>query len=138
MKHLFIHSEDERRASVTGMNIFFGALLGVNLGAFNDLELRDYASLAFLLGGAVAGLFIIAVSRRRAVVVSMVLLYAGLLTALMLNPSLRPERMDEEIGKIIATLAIWLFFILIVRITPARKDPVAVTATPPERLIEED
>ena len=48
----------EKEALVQGTNLFFGALLGVNLGTANDLPLSVYALLVLLLAGTVGTLTI--------------------------------------------------------------------------------
>lgn len=111
--------EEERRASLAGANLFFGVLLGANLGSVNTLQLYDYVFLTILLAGAVMGLFTITISRRPRHIWTTLLLYVAVLTAVVAIPELRPERMEREIERVVATLAIWMAILFGIRLTPS-------------------
>ena len=65
MKALLSYPDNERRATAAGVNLFFSALLGANVGMMNDMPLNDYFKMMVLLTGAVTAIFTIAVSERR-------------------------------------------------------------------------
>ena len=122
MKSLFSQSDAERRAGIAATNLFFSVVLGANLGSINSLELYDYVLLLMLLSGSVMALFTIAVSKRRRVVWSLAAIYGLVLGGMVLFPELRPDRMEEEILRIIATLGFWLLLLLMMRLSPTIED----------------
>ena len=118
MKSLLHMTRGERRAAVAGVNLFFAALLGANLGNLNDVSLKEHIFLAVLIAGAVSGLFVAAVSSRRSTSFSILIAYALLLGMLVVFP--RPDLIDSEteLRTIVATLAVWTTFLILMRITP--------------------
>lgn len=118
-------TEGERRACVLGMNLFFGALLGANIASFNQLPLYDYIVLTSLIGGAVMGLFTIAVSRRPYMVWMTILTYSLVLGVFILEPQMRPAGMEQELSRIAVTLGIWMVFIVLLRFTPSTEQSPA-------------
>jgi hypothetical protein len=66
MKTMFHMIEGERRAAGAGVNLFFAALLGANLGTVNMVSLKDHVYVSILIAGAVFGLFLAAASSREA------------------------------------------------------------------------
>jgi hypothetical protein len=119
MKFMRKTPENERRATLAGVNLFFGVLLGANLGAINAVPLFDYVKLVILLSGSVMALYTIAVSKRPRAIWTLILLYGALLGVTIAVPDLRPEGMEAEMERIIATLAIWLAFLTLVRLSPS-------------------
>lgn len=121
MKSLFQMTQGERRAAVAGVNLFFAALLGANLGNLNELSLKEHIFLSVLIAGAVSGLFVAAVSSRRTLSFSILIAYALLLGTLVLLP--RPGLIDlidseTQLQSIVATLVVWTTFLILMRITP--------------------
>ncbi|HZF95187.1 MAG TPA: hypothetical protein VEZ20_09995 [Allosphingosinicella sp.] len=118
MKRLFTMTGGERRAAVAGVNLFFAALLGANLGNLSSVSLKEHIYLSILIAGAVSGLFVAAVSSRRSISVAILVAYALLLGALVVVP--RTELIDAElqVQTIVATLAVWTVFLLLMRLTP--------------------
>jgi hypothetical protein len=111
--------ENERRATLAGVNLFFGVLLGANLGSINSVPLFDYVKLTILLSGSVMALYTIAVSKRPRTIWTLIILYGGLLAITILVPDMRPVGMEAEMERIIATLVIWLAFLTLVRLSPS-------------------
>jgi hypothetical protein len=118
MRTLFSQPENERHASLAAVNLFFGVLLGANLGSINSVPLFDYVKLVLLLGGSVMALYTIAVSTRWRTVGGLIVAYALLLGVTIVDSDLRPEGMEAEMERIVATLGIWFLFVVIVRLTP--------------------
>jgi len=122
MKNILRNTPGEKSGSVDGLNLFFGALLGANLGTMQSLALLQYGKLVVLLAGSVIVLRMISTSERRAKVFALVGAYVALVSANFLVPALKPKGMpDQDIYKLVATLAIWLVFILIAELTPTRE-----------------
>jgi Na+-transporting NADH:ubiquinone oxidoreductase subunit NqrD len=118
MRALFTQPENERHATLAAVNLFFGVLLGANLGSINSVPLFDYIKLVLLLGGSVMALFTIAVSTRWRTVTGLAITYALLLGLTIVDADMRPEGMESEMERIIATLGIWFLFVVLVRLTP--------------------
>lgn len=119
MARLWQQTEGEKRGMVAGLSLFFGALLGANLGTLGDLPLRDYVFLVILLVGAVATIQMSVTSERRGYAIGLILFYMLLLAAVYLVPSLRPALAEADLAKLLATLAIWLGSVVLVEVTPA-------------------
>jgi hypothetical protein len=124
MRALIAQSDNERRAAFAGVNLFFGVLLGANLGSINSIPIEDYVKLVILLSGSVMALYTIAVSTRPRLIWTLVLVYGALLALTVAVPDLRPVGMEAEMERIIATLAIWLSCLVLVRLTPEAAQPV--------------
>ena len=122
MKQLIRYTPGEKAGSVDGLNLFFGALLGANLGTMQSLRFADYAKLVVLLAGTVIVLRMISTSERRLKVLALVAVYVALVGANFFLPAFKPKGMpDADLYKLVATLAIWLIFILVAELTPMRE-----------------
>ncbi|VVT02465.1 hypothetical protein [Erythrobacter sp. EC-HK427] len=56
---------DERRASINALNIFFGAIIGVNFSSLQQLPLKDYTVILVLTSAVIALILIVANTSRR-------------------------------------------------------------------------
>jgi hypothetical protein len=112
----------ERRAAVAGVNLFFAALLGANLGSLNMVSLKEQIYLSILIAGAVSGLFVAAVSSRRRTSVGILIAYALLLVTLVVAPRAELIDLKTQIQTIVVTLAVWTAFLLVMRLTPILPD----------------
>jgi hypothetical protein len=65
LREYLVQTHRERRGGIDGLNLFFGALLGANLGTLEQLPLTDYVKLIVLLAFTVVGLRMISTSERR-------------------------------------------------------------------------
>lgn len=123
MKNFFRNTQGEKIGSVDGLNLFFGALLGANLGTMQALPFGEYVKLVVLLAGTVIVLRMISTSDRRAKVFGLVAIYVALVGANFFLPTFKPKGMpDRDLYKLVATLGIWLLFILMAELTPTRED----------------
>ena len=114
----------DKAGSIDGLNLFFGALLGANLGTTESLSLPEYVRLVLLLAGGVMALRMISTSERRSSVLAVVGLCIIVLGGLIFVPMLKPMGLAEhDLDKLSATLAIWLTCVLLVEFLPAQKDP---------------
>ena len=115
---LISYSGDERRATITGVNLFFSALLGANLGTLGDVPLDEYFQLIIILVGAVTAILTIAITRRRAMAI-----WSGLAVALIVGviaflPGRRMGELADDFHRMAITLGVWLAMLLVVRFTP--------------------
>jgi len=123
LKNFFRNTQGEKIGSVDGLNLFFGALLGANLGTMQALPFGEYVKLVVLLAGTVIVLRMISTSDRRAKVFGLVAIYVALVGANFFLPTFKPKGMpDRDLYKLVATLGIWLLFILMAELTPTRED----------------
>lgn len=134
---LVSYSDEERRATMVGVNLFFGALLGANLGVTEKLTLEQYVALVIALAGMVTAMFTITVSRRPIVIWSTAATI-GVILALILSrvDDYWPAVVVPDVYRILATLLIWLAFIVSVKVAPSAKDHPG--APPRPELMTED
>jgi uncharacterized membrane protein YccC len=122
MRHIFTQTPEERRATLTALNIFFGALLGALLGSLSTVPIGKFILLVFLLMGAVTALFTIAfVKERRSVALSAVS-FLAMIGILWFSPNAVPASIRGEAERIVATLLVWLLALVVMRLAPLRGD----------------
>jgi hypothetical protein len=123
MKHFWRHTPGDKAGSIDGLNLFFGALLGANLGTMQTLPLEDYVRLVLVLAASVMALRTISTSERRGVVLVVVLICVLAVGGMLFVPMLKPKGLSgDSLDKLIGTLAIWLACVLLVEFSPAQKD----------------
>ena len=131
MKSLFVSTPGGKAGAIDGLNLFFGALLGANLGTLENLELSDYVQLVVLLAGPVMALRMVSTSERRVYMLVVLALYAALLVGLVTVPALKPEGMAPgDLHRLVATLAVWVLFVLGSELSPVREAPTAPPDSP--------
>lgn len=109
MRGLWTQTKREKLGTIDGLNLFFGALLGANLGTLDALPIGEYARLIVLLAGAVVTIRLVATSDRRWYAFTGLALYGGLLTAMLFAPERRPDGLPEaDLHRLLVTLAIWI------------------------------
>jgi hypothetical protein len=118
MRSLFEMTEGERRGALAGVNLFFAALLGANLGTIKVSSIGEQVFLSVLIAGAVAGLFTAAGSSRRSTSIGILASYAILLAALILVPGIGPGQIGPQLQSLAVTLGVWMVFLVIMRVTP--------------------
>jgi hypothetical protein len=124
MKSLFVNTPGGKAGALDGLNLFFGALLGANLGTLDPLALGEYVKLVILLAGTVVTLRMVSTSERRLYVLLVLAIYAMLLVALVTIPGMQPEGMATgDLHRLVATLAVWMVFVLLSEFSPMREEP---------------
>ena len=128
MRRLFRNTAGGKAGAIDGLNLFFGALLGANLGTLDALRLVDYVQLATLLAGTVMTVRMISTSERRPLMLAVLAVYAALLVALVLLPDFKPAKLDvDDLHRLVATLAVWVTFVLLIELSPVREVPEPTT-----------
>lgn len=113
-----------KAGAIDGLNLFFGALLGANLGTVSGMHLFDYTKLIFLLSGTVMVIRMLSTSERRGYMLLNVALYTVLIGAFLLFPPLQPKGMAiEDLHRLAVTLGIWVAFVLISELLPVSDKP---------------
>ena len=121
MRSLFRNTPGGKAGAIDGLNLFFGALLGANLGTLDRLRLVEYVQLAILLAGTVMAVRMVSSSERRGVVLGVLGIYAMLLVCLIAIPGAKPDNMAvDDLHRLVATLAVWVIFILGIELSPMR------------------
>jgi len=126
MKSLWKQTKLEKVGSVDGFNLFFGALLGANLGTLDAVPLQDYVTLVVMLAGTVAVLRMVSTSERRLWALATLALYIGLLAVVLTDPKMRPEGLaQDDLHRLVATLAIWILTVVGIEFAPTHADDPA-------------
>lgn len=121
----------EYRANIEGLNLFFGAVLGVVLARTDTLGAVDFAiTLAMTAGLVITLLYVSSSPYRRTYAVlglAMVLVVPEILMTLLSDPTGVPRHLQP-------TLLVWLGFIILVEFAPRKaEDAPADTAQSPAR-----
>ncbi len=126
MASIWIQTKRERIGTIDGINLFFGAVLGANLGTLDSLPLEEYVKLVALLVGLVMTIRLASVSERRWYALGTLALYLVLLGGVLFLPFLKPEGLaTSDLHRLAATLAIWVVTTMVVEFYPtaAESDP---------------
>jgi hypothetical protein len=117
---LWTQSKNEQSASIDGINLFFGALLGANLGTAGTLELPDYVKLVVLLAGMVMLIRVVAHATRCLWPLAFLGCYLALILALYLGPAEPPGGMTAgDLHRLMATIVVWVGATVLVVVHPA-------------------
>jgi hypothetical protein len=131
MRRYILLTSRERAGTIDGINLFFGALLGANLGTLNSLSLLEYAAFIMFLAGTVMALRMISTSERRGFAMGFVIFYAVGILALWNIPAIQLRSLPEaDLHRTLATLAIWIGAVILQEFTPVLDDPAE--AGPPQ------
>jgi len=121
MKDIFRSTPGGKVGAIDGLNLFFGALLGANLGTIQGMGLSDYIKLIVLLAGTVMVLRMLSTSERKRYMVATLLIYVAILAATLLVPKLQPKGMAiADLHRLVATLGIWILFVVASEFMPTR------------------
>jgi asparagine N-glycosylation enzyme membrane subunit Stt3 len=123
VKSLLRSTAGDRAGSIDGINLFFGALLGANLGTMQTLPLLVYVQIILVLVAGVMIIRMISTSERRWFVLASAVVLVPAIGAMFFIPMLKPRGLPEDAqNKLLATLAIWLVCVLLVEFQPAHKE----------------
>lgn len=129
MRRYLMQTETERQSTLGAMNLFFGALLGANLGSYAELPMKTYVWVIVLITGAVAALQVALRSERRVYAWATVGLYVVLL-AFSLRPQFWPGAgRPPGYDKLLVTMTAWLIAAVGVKLMPVL--PTTGAAAPP-------
>src|SRR4051794_31136049 len=91
MKRMFRSTTGGKSGAIDGLNLFFGALLGANLGTIQGMGLLYYVELIFVLAATVMTLRMLSTSPRRMYMLLNVGLYSVIVAAFLFWPPLQPK-----------------------------------------------
>jgi hypothetical protein len=122
----------EKRASVNGLNLFFGALIGANLGSLEQLALRDYTLLISMICLIVLYIQLAPVARQRWLYLAILLMTVVGLYVLLLTPQgLRFfENRPRPAPHLFVTICVWLFSVAYVELRPLAKNEAPAAQRP--------
>ena len=125
-KSLWVQTPREKRGMLDGINLFFGALLGANLGTLNGLSSWDYAHIIVLLAGTVITLRIYSTTDRRSyayILLAVYVLFVG--NRLFLRHEDMEGLTTADRDRLAITLGIWLISVVLAELTPVTKRPAS-------------
>lgn len=123
MRTLFSNTEGGKIGGLDGLNLFFGALLGANLGTLENVPLFDYIKIVVFLAGTVITIRMISTTKERGTVLLLVAFYAALIGSMLIFPDAAPEGMsDRDLERLVATLGIWLSCALLIEFAPVKAE----------------
>lgn len=112
----------EKRAALNGVSLFFGALIGANLGTTAGMPLRDYALIVAVVCTIVLYLYLAPVARRRiSAVANLLALIAGLYLLLIHEIGAFAFDGDRPTPHIFVTICFWVASILVVELRPCER-----------------
>ena len=128
LKSLVLMSQSEYRAALDGINIFFGAILGVTLAGTEGLATLPYMTLLVMVSGVVVTILYIPASAHR-------LWYAIALVVILVVFLISHDEGDLVLAsfpmppKLVETLIVWTVATAIVQFTPRRPEQAEAAST---------
>jgi predicted branched-subunit amino acid permease len=117
---IWSHSKREKLGIVDGINLFFGALLGANLGTVNALPLPDYIELIALLAALIMAIRLASVSERRVYAYATLASLVAIVVLILLVPFTRPDGLGgADAQRLVATILIWVAATTLVEFYPS-------------------
>jgi hypothetical protein len=139
MKRYLLLTARERVGTTDGLNLFFGALLGANLGTLGSLSLSEYSQFILFLAGTVMALRMISSTERRAYALGMLALFAGFIVLFWTVPDLKPEGLaDGDMKRILLTVSIWIGSVTMQELMPVLAPEQVTKPVPQDGLMEAD
>jgi hypothetical protein len=124
MKEMFRSTSGGKAGAVDGLNLFFGALLGANLGSIQGMTLPYYVELIFLLAAVVMTVRMLSTSPRRTYMLLSIALYVVIGAAFLLWKPLQPKGVAiADLQRLATTLGIWVVLVLGAELSPVRDLP---------------
>ncbi len=108
----------EYEASVTALNIFFGAVIGVSLGNIGEMPTSEYVTTLIFTSSSVMAVLFVAYSERK--------LMNLVITPMVLGAVWWADQSPKEVlslpPKVMPTLAVWLVLVLFIEVFKAFAD----------------
>ena len=116
-------TRSEKVGSIDGLNLFFGALLGANLGTLDRLPIGEYVQLIILLACTVGVLRMVSTTDRRLYALGTLAAYIALVAWHFTSEATRPKGLSwPDIQRLAATLAVWIVAVLAIEFAPTQPD----------------
>jgi hypothetical protein len=113
----------EKRAAAAAMNLFFGALIGANLGSLDAMSVRDYTLIAAIICMIVLYIQLAPVARKRWTYVAHLLALLVVLYFILFDPLGRDvfEDRPAPTPHLFVTICLWLVSVATVEFRPVTK-----------------
>lgn len=109
----------ERGSYRDTVNLFFGALIGANLGTLGELAVGDYVRVIAVLLGIIMAVQAAGAARSRTYGAALVAAFAGLAAVAFWTDALQPAGLSrDDFTKIVATVVMWVVTTLAIELTP--------------------
>ena len=122
-------SPQEKGAAINGVNLFFGALIGANLGTLDAMTLYDYTLIAAIVCLIVLYIQVTPVARKRWTYLLSLLALIGLLYILLMDA--RGQELFNDRPRptphLFITICLWLASVASIELRPLAKLQVAET-----------
>ncbi|HKR24194.1 MAG TPA: hypothetical protein VJS15_02965 [Allosphingosinicella sp.] len=113
----------EKLGYIDGVNLFFGALLGANLGTLGAMPLTDYVVLIALLVALVMAIRTVSLSDRRLRALAMLAFCLAVFAAFLFVPGVQPEGFARsDLERLAATILVWVAVTTTVEFYPTGGD----------------
>ena len=123
MWKLLTYTSAEKRGMVDGIGLFFGALLGTNLGSVGNLGRVEYAMLIVLLAGTVMALRIFSTTDRRRHGYLLLSLYSIIVYQFLFLSKVGKGIALADRERLAITLGVWLAAVVLAELTPIKELP---------------
>ena len=126
MPKALIATESEYRANLTGLNTFFGAVLGFVMAGTERLDGVEFAYVLFFVSGAVISILYVHASTQKIAYSVLTFVLIAVLPRLVSNVLDPGEALPDKLQP---TLFVWAFLSVVVEYFPRRPDdPPAAAA----------
>jgi hypothetical protein len=116
----------EYRANIEGMNIFFGAVLGIVLGGTDAIPAFDFAFLLLTAAATVISILYISSSENRYTYIALTAFIIAFLPRII-ESIIAPARAPDHLQP---TLAVWALMVTIVELLPRERPDAAQPPAP--------
>jgi hypothetical protein len=119
MPRALVATESEYRANLTGLNTFFGAVLGFVMAGTERLDAAEFAYVLFIVSGVVISILYVHASSQK---IAYSVLTFVLIAALPYFVSSVLDRGEALPDKLQPTLLVWALLSVVVEYFPRRPD----------------
>jgi hypothetical protein len=125
MPKALIATESEYRANLTGLNTFFGAVLGFVMAETERLDATEFAYVLFIVSGIVISILYVHASSQKIAYSVITLVLIATLPYFVSNVLDKGEALPEKLQP---ALFVWAFLSVVVEYFPRRPDDPPATA----------
>jgi ABC-type iron transport system FetAB permease component len=119
MPKALVATESEYRANLTGLNTFFGAVLGFVMAGTERLDAIEFAYVLFMVSGAVISILYVHASSQKIAYAVLTFLLIAALPHIVANVLDQGEALPDKLQP---TLYVWAALSVLVEYFPRRPD----------------
>ena len=129
---LEVQTADEKRAASSGMSLFFGALIGANLGTTAQMALGDYVLVIAVVCLIILYIHLAPVAQKRwKSLAHLTALVCGLYVLLVHPVGANVFAGERPSAQIFATICLWLTSIAMIELRPVAQGGLGSVSAPP-------